>query len=276
MKVRFIYLAVILLLSCNSNPIGDNLVYNTLVGEDVNWFYNVDDEELLIQIDTGNISSSITSLKIKLDPFHDDFFEIFDDGDNYDLIPNNDIYSTLIENLPSNESYILYGELSVESVEPATELQYNINFNSPSIIENSVFPYIPSEHILDQDDITFLDLVVAISDNDGSSDIEYVRYYIKKINFFNGTLSQDGNCTYEVVQEDEYVWDPTWTMNYTSTNSDNQLLYVVQIPMNPIISQSDCGGFGEVQFKFEVKDSKGFVDVLEFADIIQICPGVCE
>ena len=65
-------------------------------------------------------------------------------------------------------------------------------------------------------------------------------------------------------------------MNYTSTNSDNQLLYVVQIPMNPIQSQTDCGGFGDVQFKFEVKDKKGFYDILEVEDIVQICPGVCE
>jgi hypothetical protein len=46
--------------------------------------------------------------------------------------------------------------------------------------------------------------------------------------------------------------------------------------MNPIVSQDDCGGFGEVQFKFEVKDSKGFIDILEFEDIVQICLGVCE
>ena len=156
------------------------------------------------------------------------------------------------------------------------EYQYSIKFNSPSIISDSVFPYVPSQHVLDQNDITFLDLVLAINDDDGSSDIDYVRYYIKKINFFNGSLSSQGNCEYEYVQQDEYIWDPTWVMNYTSTNSENQLLYVVQIPMNPIQSQTDCGGFGEVQFKFEVKDKKGFYDILEIDDIVQICPGVCE
>ena len=36
---------------------------------------------------------------------------------------------------------------------------------------------VPSQHVLDQNDITFLDLVLAINDDDGSSDIDYVRYY---------------------------------------------------------------------------------------------------
>ena len=208
-------------------------------------------------------------------PFHSDFYEVFDDGSENDLIPNNNIYSFSIDSLPSNQSYTLYLELENTNSE-IKEYQYSIKFNSPSIISNSVFPYVPSQHVLDQNDITFLDLVLAINDDDGSSDIDYVRYYIKKINFFNGSLSSQGDCVYESVQQDEYIWDPTWEMNYTSTNSENQLLYVVQIPMNPIQSQTDCGGFGEVQFKFEVKDKKGFYDILEIEDIVQICPGVCE
>ena len=46
--------------------------------------------------------------------------------------------------------------------------------------------------------------------------------------------------------------------------------------MNPIQSDIGCGGFGYVQFKFEVQDSKGFSDILEIDDLVQICPGVCE
>tara|TARA_B100000519_G_scaffold80136_1_gene69203 strand:+ start:53 stop:856 length:804 start_codon:yes stop_codon:yes gene_type:complete len=265
----------IVFLSCKNNLVNDGSHYDIVNEEDVNWFYNVDNQQLLIQIDTSNISSPINSLKIKLAPFHNDFYEVFDDGSENDLIPNNNIYSFAIDSLPSNQSYTLYLELENTNSE-IKEYQYSIKFNSPSIISNSVFPYVPSQHVLDQNDITFLDLVLAINDDDGSSDIDYVRYYIKKINFFNGSLSSQGNCEYEYVQQDEYIWDPTWVMNYTSTNSESQLLYVVQIPMNPIQSQTDCGGFGEVQFKFEVKDKKGFYDILEIDDIVQICPGVCE
>ena len=275
MKINFLYILFIVFLSCKNNLVNDDSHYDIINEEDVNWFYNVDNQQLLIQIDTSNISSPINSLKIKLAPFHNDFYEVFDDGSENDLIPNNNIYSFAIDSLPSNQSYTLYLELENTNSE-IKEYQYSIKFNSPSIISNSVFPYVPSQHVLDQNDITFLDLVLAINDDDGSSDIDYVRYYIKKINFFNGSLSSQGNCEYEYVQQDEYIWDPTWVMNYTSTNSENQLLYVVQIPMNPIQSQTDCGGFGEVQFKFEVKDKKGFYDILEIDDIVQICPGVCE
>ena len=275
MKINFLYILFIVFLSCKNNLVNDGSHYDIINEEDVNWFYNVDNQQLLIQIDTSNISSPINSLKIKLAPFHNDFYEVFDDGSENDLIPNNNIYSFAIDSLPSNQSYTLYLELENTNSE-IKEYQYSIKFNSPSIISNSVFPYVPSQHVLDQNDITFLDLVLAINDDDGSSDIDYVRYYIKKINFFNGSLSSQGNCEYEYVQQDEYIWDPTWVMNYASTNSENQLLYVVQIPMNPIQSQTDCGGFGEVQFKFEVKDKKGFYDILEIDDIVQICPGVCE
>ena len=276
MKINFIYLFLILLLSCNSNFFKNSSAGNLIDVEDVNWFYEVESEELLIQINTSNISSNINSLKVKLVPFHDEFFEIFDDGSIDDLIPNNNIYSIIINELPSDQSYTLHVELRTSSNEISDEFQYNIDFNSPSIINNSIFPYVPLEHILDQDDVTFLDLVLAVNDEDGISDIDYVRYYIKKINFFNGSLSNLGECEYEPVQEDEYIWDPTWIMNYASTNSDNHLVYVVQIPMNPIVSESDCGGFGDVQFKFEVKDKKGFYDILELENYVQICPGVCE
>ena len=271
MKIKIIYLLLILFLSCKSNPIGNSSEYNSINQSNINWFYDVNDEELLIQIDTGDISSSISSLKIKLYPFHDDFLEIFDDGSNYDLISDNNIYSMLIEDLPSKGNYILYTELIVESSEIAEQFQYNINFNTPTIIDDSVFPYIPSQHILDQDDITFLDLVVAISDDDGSSDIEYVKYHIKKVNFNNGILLDNGECDYESVQEDNYMdWDPTWIMSYESTNTNGDFLYRVQQPMNPFKYESGCGGFGEIQFKFEVKDSKGFSDILELDDITEI------
>ena len=77
------------------------------------------------------------------------------------------------------------------------------------------------------------------------------------------------------IQENDYIWDPTWLMNYESTNSEGNLLYRVQIPMNPIQSNLECGGFGQVQIKFEVKDKKGFTDVLEYGQIVEICPGDC-
>ena len=277
MKIKLIYILIILFFSCSEDPLTYNLNQLGLEESNINWFYDIDNQKLLIQIDTDHISQDIiSSLKIKLHPFHDNFFEIFDNGEDSDLIPNNNIYSVLINNLPEDEDYTLYTEMELNSDNLVDEYQYYIQFNSPTIINNSVYPYLPAEHILDQNNITFLDLILAINDDDGRNDIEYVRYYIKKVNFFNGSLSEQGSCEYELVEENEYIWDPTWIMNYESTNASGNLLYRVQIPMNPIISESDCGGFGWVQFKFEVKDSKGFSDILEFDNITQICPGVCE
>ena len=274
LKNKLIYLFIIIFFCCSDSPINNSIENENINENNINWFYDVDNEELLIQIDTDDIVFSINSLEIRLHPFQDSYFEIFDDGDNSDLIPNNNIYSVLFEDLPPN-NYTLYTKLDIGD-NLLKEFEYQINFNSPTIINNGVYPYIPSEHILDQNNITFLDLILAVYDEDGRNDIEDVRFYIKKINFFNGSLSDEGNCNYDLVQEDNYIWDPTWIMNYESTNTDEYLLYRAQIPMNPIISESDCGGFGEVQFKFEVKDSKGFMDILEFDNIIEICPGICE
>ena len=155
------------------------------------------------------------------------------------------------------------------------DLQYDISFNSPEIVDNSFYPVLPLEHVLDENDVTFLNMVLAINDPDGRQDIEFVKFYIKKVSFFNGSLV-NGSCDYTFVEDNDYFWDPTWQMEYIGINDNEELIYNSQIPMNPIQSDIGCGGFGYVQFKFEVQDSKGFSDMLEIDNLVQICPGVCE
>ena len=263
MKVKIAYLFVIIFFSCTHDPISSNMENLELSEDDFLWFYNTENQELLIQINTGNLSMELSGLEIKLDPFHSDFFEIFDDGNNSDLIPNNNIYSILISNLSASQNYILNIRTYSDSSDEVKEYEYNIEFNNPVIINNEIYPYVPLEHTLDDNNITFLDLIVAVTDEDGLDDIEYVKYYIKKVNFNNGILLDNGTCDYETVQEDYYIEDPSWIMNYELTNIDGSFLYRVQQPINPFIYESGCGGFGEIQFKFEVKDKKGFVDILE-------------
>ena len=261
LRIRIIYLYVILFYSCTHDPIATNIEVGDLNQDNIDWFYDINSQELLIQINANDIGKElIEHLWIKLNPIESDFIEIFDDGNNGDLIADNGIYSAVLENISFNQDYILFIQMELESDTELKEYEYDIHFNNPVIINDSTYPYIASEHILAQDNCTLLNVIIAIDDEDGREDIEYVRYHIKKVNFFNGLLA-DSSCEYEPVQEEEYNWHETWVMNYVSTNTNGQLLYQVEIPMNPILGPSCvepdelvCGGFGEVQFKFEVKD----------------------
>ena len=261
--------------SCMSEPASYEIQDNQIKDENIDWFYDIEAEELFLQIDLNNIEpESFNHLFIKLSPIQSDFQELFDDGQEDDIIEGNQIYSIIIDDVLSQDNYILNINLNLEE-DILDEFQYNINFNAPTIIDNEVYPIIPLQHILDQDDYTFFNIILAIEDQDGREDIEYVRFYIKKYNFFNAELI-NGICNYEFVEEDEYMWDPSWEMVYVGENTNGQYVYQTQIPMLPIQTESECGGFGEVQFKFVVQDKKGLENTLELDDIIEICLGVCE
>ena len=274
---RILYLSItFFLFSCLEDlPLeADSQQY--ISNKDISWFYNIDNQELFIQIDINYIGiNNVNHVYIKdLDNPNSEYYEIFDNGDNGDMIPNNGIYSVLLSDADET-SYTLNVRLNIYSDNLIQDLQYNIDFNAPMIIDDSFYPVIPVEHILDEEEVTFFNMVLAIDEPDGREDIEFVKFYIKKISFFNGTLV-NGLCDYTLVEEDDYYWDPTWEMEYIGVNENQELVYNSQIPMNPIQSDTGCGGFGYVQFKFEVQDSKGFSDILEIEEPIQICPGVCE
>ena len=272
---KFISIICLLFFSCMSDSMSHETEEGEISNENIDWFYNVDTEQLFLQIDLSNIQSElIEHFFIKLSPIHSDFQEIFDNGQGDDLIAGNQIYSIMINNVIFQENYVLNTKLNLSN-DIIQELEYNINFNAPTIIDDAIYPIIPLEHILDENDPTFFQIILAIEDQDGREDIEYVRFLIKKINFFNAELV-NGVCEYQLVQDDEYQWDPSWEMSYVGENVNGQYVYKTEIPMYPIQTESVCGGFGEVQFKFEVQDQKGFQDSLELDDIIEICLGVCE
>ena len=274
---RILYLSITLFLfSCLEDLPLEPDSQHYISNKDISWFYNIDNQELFIQIDINYIGiNNVNHVYIKdLDNPNSEYYEIFDNGDNGDMIPNNGIYSVLLSDADET-SYTLNVRLNIYSDNLIQDLQYNIDFNAPMIIDDSFYPVIPVEHILDEEEVTFFNMVLAIDEPDGREDIEFVKFYIKKISFFNGTLV-NGLCDYTLVEEDDYYWDPTWEMEYIGVNENQELVYNSQIPMNPIQSDTGCGGFGYVQFKFEVQDSKGFSDILEIEEPIQICPGVCE
>ena len=273
---KIFYLAATLLLySCLEDLPLDSNIQQYASNNDISWFYDIDNQELLIQLDVNNIGrDNINHIYIKsLSDADSEYFEIFDNGLNGDIISNNGIYS-ILESNAFETSYNLNIRLDTYD-NVIQDLQYDISFNSPEIVYNSFYPVLPLEHVLDENDVTFLNMVLAINDPDGRQDIEFVKFYIKKVSFFNGSLV-NGSCDYTFVEENDYFWDPTWQMEYIGINDNEELIYNSQIPMNPIQSDIGCGGFGYVQFKFEVQDSKGFSDILEIDDLVQICPGVCE
>ena len=274
---RIFYLIIgLFLFSCLEDLPLESNGEQYLSSNNINWFYDIDNQNLFIQIDINSIGlDNINHVYISsLNNLDGEYYEIFDDGNNGDIIPSNGIYSILISDV-SESNYVLNIRLDTYSANIIQDFQYEINFNAPVIINDSFYPVIPAEHILDEDDVTFFNMVLAISDLDGQQDIEFVKFYIKKISFFNGTLV-NGSCDYTLIEDNEYYWDPTWEMEYIGINNNEELVYNSQIPMNPIQSNEGCGGFGYVQFKFEVQDSKGFSDIFELEEPVQICPGVCE
>ena len=277
MKNAVCYIIIsFIFISCMQETPFEAVTTKDVTNEDINWYFNIETSELFVQIDLSRFDSDeINHLYIKnLGLDSNDYYEIFDDGANGDIVPNNGIYSVVFFDIDQT-NYTLDIRIDKGESSVIQDISYDINFNSPIIIRDSFYPVLPAEHILDQNDLTYLNVVVAIDDPDGYSDIDYVKFFIKKINFFNGSLVGDV-CDYQFIEDDEYQWDPSWIMNYIDVNSNNELVYNARIPMNPIQSSSGCGGFGYVKFKFEVKDTKGFVDMIELDNTIQICPGVCE
>ena len=271
MNKTSMYMLFLFICSCTTDII-DSVVTNDFNKESVDWFYNVDEQSLFIQIDTKEISHS--SLELKLDPIDLDFYTVVDNEYN-DIIQGNGIYSVLIDNIAYQDNlYVLFINLKDDD-NIIDEIVYDINFNAPSIVVDSTYPNIPLTHSLSDNLETLFKMIIAIEDEDGRQDIDYIRFYIKKVDFYNAEII-DGDCVYEQVVDQEYAFDPTWELNYIGLNSLSQYVYKVEIPMKPIQTSTVCGGFGTFKVKFEVKDQKGFIDVLEYQDIIEICAGECQ
>ena len=197
--------------------------------------------------------------------------EIYDDGENADMVSDNGIYSIIFNDL-EDPDYILNIQLNMLN-ESIIEYQYQINFNQPRI---EGVPVIYTEHMLEQSEWSDYEMRVIIDAPGGIEDIEFVKFYVKKKYFTNTGTLINNVCEYEDPIEDTpsnpSPWETFdgWYMDYVTTSTS---IYKTTLPMRPI---DQCGGYGWIQWKFEVQNKKGFYHILEFEEPVQICNGECE
>ena len=252
----------------------EDLVYNdtlpSLGADNIDWHYNIDTQDLLVQININDIGKeNIDNVKVRIDP-EDDFLEIFDNGQNDDQVSGNGIYSVIFNDINEDSHSI---EIQLNTIdEDVINYQHMISFNRPTIIG---FPLPPDVvHILNSSQWTNYEIKLAIDAPSGIQDIEDVKFYIKKIYFTETGDLVNNICQYsDPVTSDEWETFEGWSMNYDFTNSNGHKVYSTEIPMRPI---NQCGGYGHIQWKFEVYNKKGFYDALIYEEPVEICSGVCE
>ena len=274
MKFFKVYIIIVSIwfFSCMTEPISSENQSNQIKNNNIEWFYEIESQELFFQIDLSEIDLESFKVFVQLDPIDDNPYEIFDDGMGYDFIQGNKIYSMIFENIPYDVAFNYTLNIYIEhNGETISSLQYELPLNPPEIIDSEIYPIIgfqnSFEHTLSENQETLFPMTLAIDEKDGQSDIDIIRFYIKKTNFYNGDLI-NGDCVYTNVQEDEYIDDPDIIENwdewfYIGQNSFGEYVYRTNLRVSPVQSSNDCGGYGEFQLKFKVQDKKGFYDILE-------------
>ena len=266
---KSLYLTVLVIFfSCTQD-----LVYNSSLpnfdNRNIEWYYNSETQDLLIQIDVNEIGGeNIDDIKVRISP-DNDFFEIFDDGQNNDQISNNGIYSVVFNNIiESNHSLEI--KLNMINGEAIT-YQYHISFNEPSIQGVVILDTI---HFLNTSNWTDYEVRIAIDAPAGFEDIDDVKFYVKKIYFTESGELVNNICEYDDPVTNDY-WETFdgWSMDWETINSSGYYIYKTIIPMRPI---NQCGGYGYVQWKFEVSNKKGFYDTFIYEEPVEICSGACE
>ena len=166
------------------------------------------------------------------------------------------------------------------------------------LIEDADFNYHPliksvhmdSVHYLSENDTTFLRINVWIEELNGVNDIiDSVIYYIKRDDFLLGS-STDGDCSYQIINDLEMITFPDFMLlnsscyggydtilgkvceelSYDECDSSNDCLVVDNGDFLFYTFQSFkpfgypfCGGFGNVNFQFQVTDKSGLSDLSE-------------
>jgi len=278
-------LALFIFFSCTEDLVHNNDL-PSFSDDNIDWHYNMGTQDLLIQIDINDIGKeNIDSIKVRINSELDsDFSEIFDDGQNDDQISGNGKYSVIFNNIDDqsaddsslSEGHNLDVQLNMIN-EGMINYQYIISFNRPTIIG---FPIPPEAiHNLNLSQWTNYEIKLAIDAPVGIEDIEDVKFYIKKIYFTNTGELINNICEYDTPIEDTAanpaLWETFegWSMNYDFTNPNGHEVYLTEIPMRPI---NQCGGYGYIQWKFEVYNKKGFYDTFIHEEPVEIICSTCE
>ena len=238
----------------NSEPQINNVIFE----------YDQNDTSVWIQVDVTDPQGreNIDSVWVELESlsgtevlYH---FLLDDEGADGDLIPNNSIF-TLQSVIPEEIPYSVYRIKSY-----ALDMDQNVT-EKPGVvnIEEQVPPTIqmvtmPGVFHLDPTEWGTLYIEVQIDDPNGADDISYVRY---AVNTDYLTIDCEGNMNSN-PNEDNYYWDPTWTMVYLSTDTDGIHTFQTSIPMRPVDDGlGDCGKTGLALFQFSVSDKSGGFDL---------------
>ena len=199
---------------------------------------------------------------------------LVDEGSNGDIVPDNGIYSSLLhldESLPNDTYRVIVhvtdntGNNDSKGIIIVVQEEY-----PPSIVSVEM----PETYHLDPTQWGSLSIRVLIDDGNGREDIRWVRY---AINTDYLTVDCAGNINPN-PDEDNYYDDPTWTMNYTGTDSLGYLIYETAIPMRPVDDgEGGCGKTGFAFFRILTKDFSDQIGVESeiLLEILKCGDGFC-
>ena len=159
-------------------------------------------------------------------------------------------------------------------------------------------------------DTTWHEINLYISDRDGVDDIENVIFSVRRDSIYEGSVSNTGECQYDLVLEEQFTDIVSYPLLYTfcTGNTDSNLLKVCEelsesdcqssnecilnsneseflyytfIPFRPLMEDLDqdgnldgCGGYGKMSFKFLVTDLSGNQFLSDIKEL-EVCGWEC-
>lgn len=253
----------IFLLSCTTsveNPLIESISINWITAD-----YNQIEKKLFLQLEIQSWEENIDSVIVEINSDNYNLIVILNDnGNNGDIIPNNNRYSV------NTDVELPYGNILLNAIiYSSSSIKYEYKNNilieeqfPPEIIDfifwkkyadGSGMIFDPSSEVykVDNNDYTFLDFQLIINDKNGIDDIKHIYYEINVENMF-----AVDSCQY--IPEFGFLSYPQWYLEYKETIEDgfifdvnNIFLEEPGIPIKPIQS---CGRIGVSVFKFIVSD----------------------
>ena len=263
-RFLLIHLLSILSISCVLNI--DNKAEEVLSAKWIDLNYNQNDNSLFLQIEILPKTEIVNMVLIDINSTNfDTSFLLNDSGEFGDIIPQNNIFSKIINiELPYNDYQVdaIINTASLMDLKTSQLIKIEQQF-SPEIvdiiywqknIDGDGFIFNPNSDFFQVNDsiYSFLDFQVIINDANGLEDIRYVRYQIN----IEGMTAED-SCNYEA--EAGFLNYPHWFLEYQETTDlgyvfDVNNYYLDDEPGIPIKPLNLCGRVGASTFRFIVAD----------------------
>ncbi len=259
--MRFLFLFTILFWLACDTPSGPEPGLEDAFADTFAHF-NQDTDELYFQVqldeavEVSNVDSVVIVMVTSLSEQMPESFRLFDNGIDGDLLPGNGTFS-LIWQAPGP---LEYGQYACQARLYMNGEMYNSVQISYFMIEERIPPQILSVDLppyfqLGDDEITYFNIAVTVEDPNGLDDIKWVRFQINRV-----LMLLDDPGTPECDRQyglagDEYIADASWELIYDEPgDTENSWIFRTSIPMRP---NSECGGTGDVLFKFVARDASG-------------------